>query len=161
MNFKRVILSVAVGLCLVSTTAFARESSNCRVGADSTEEIEKEVLRLEEAGRQKVLRGDNNWDDLIAEGAYMIAYDGSVIHYQKGKQLPSLPMKSFTMTEMIVRVYGDAAVVTGLAEVASETADADKKPFSFQMRFLNVWKKSGDSWKIVVSERTGVRPPAK
>jgi hypothetical protein len=159
MNFKRVILSLAVGLCLVSVTAFARESSNCRVGADSTEEIQKEVLRLEEAGRQKVLKGDNNWDDLIADGAYMIAYDGSVIHYQKGKQLPSLPMKSFTMTEMIVRVYGDAAVVTGLAEVASETAD--KKPFSFQMRFLNVWKKSGGSWKIVVSERTGVRPPAK
>jgi len=60
----------------------------------------------------------------------------------------------------LVRVYGgEAVVVTGLAEV--ETKTAEKKPFTFQMRFLNVWKKTGDSWKIVVSERTGVRPPAK
>jgi hypothetical protein len=121
--------------------------------------MEKEILWLEEVGRQKVLKGDNNWDDLIAEGAYMIAYDGSVMLYRKGQQLSSLPVKSFKMSEMIVRVYGEAAVVTGLAEVESETAE--KKPFSFQTRFLNVWKQSGDTWKIVVSERTGVRPPAK
>ena len=103
------------------------------------------------------MKGDNDWDDMIAEGAYMIAYDGSIINYQKGLRLPSLTMKSFNMSEMIARVYGDVAVVTGLAEVESETPE--KKPFSFKMRFLNVWKKSGDGWKIVVSERTGVRPP--
>jgi hypothetical protein len=120
--------------------------------------IEKEVLRLEEVGRQKVLNGDNNWDDLIAEGAYMIAYDGSIINYKKGQRLPSLPMKAFNMSEMIARVYDDVTIVTGLAHVESETPD--KKPFSFDMRFLNVWKKVDGSWKIVVSERTGVRSPA-
>ncbi len=161
MKFKAaVILSVMFGLCLATMTAFARGNSNGRAEADKTQAIEKEVLRLEEVGRQKVLKGDNNWDDLIAEGAYMIAYDGSVINYKKASQLPSLPVKSFKMSEMIARVYGgEAVVVTGLAEVESETAD--KKPFSFQKRFLNVWKKSGDSWKIVVSERTSVRPPLK
>ena len=156
MMIFKLILSVAIGLHL-TTTAFAHDYSNLQVNADNTQAMEKEVLRLEEVGRQKVLKGDNDWDDLIAEGAYMIAYDGSIINYQKGLRLPSLPMKSFKMSEMIARVYGDVAVVTGLAEVESETAE--KKPFSFQMRFLNVWKKSGDGWKIVVSERTGVRPP--
>ena len=156
MNFK-MILSMAIGLCLTTTIAFAHNNPNLRANDNSTETIEKEILRLEEVGRQKVLKGDNDWDDLIAEGAYMIAYDGSIINYQKGLRLPSLPMKSFNMSEMIARVYGDVAVVTGLAEVESETAE--KKPFSFKMRFLNVWKKSGDGWKIVVSERTGVRPP--
>lgn len=159
MNLK-VILSMTIGLCL--TTAFALNDSSLQVIPDDqvnadNPAIEKEILRLEEVGRQKVLKGDNDWDDLIAPGAYMIAYDGSIINYQKGQRLPSLPMKSFNMSELIARVYGDVAVVTGLAEVEGETAD--KKPFSFKMRFLNVWKKSGDSWKIVVSERTGVRPP--
>lgn len=152
MKLKFWILSLAFALYLTPVAAFAQSKSD--IGA-----TEKEILRLEELGRQKVLKGDNNWDDLIAEDAYMIAYDGSVIHYQKGKQLPSLPMKSFNLSEMIVRVFGDAAVVTGLAEVSSETAD--KKPFSFQMRFINVWKKTGDGWQIVVSERTGVKPPVK
>jgi hypothetical protein len=156
MNFK-VILSMAIGLCLTTTTAFAHDYSNRRANDNSTEAIEKKILRLEEVGRLKALKGDNEWDDLIADGAYMIAYDGSIINYQKGQRFPPLPMKSFNMSEMIARVYGDVAVVTGLAEVAGETAE--KKPFSFKMRFLNVWKKSGDGWKIVVSERTGVRPP--
>src|SRR5713101_7159275 len=135
MNFRAVIVSMVVALSLTPMNALARTNSNLRINADEREEIEKEILRLEEVGRQKVLKGDNNWDDLIAEGAYMIAYDGSVINYKKASQLPSLPVKSFKMSEMIARVYGgEAVVVTGLAEVESETAD--KKPFSFQMRFL-------------------------
>ena len=156
MNFK-VILNIAIGLCLATTTAFALNNLNLRGSDNSTEAIEKEILRLEEVGRLKALKGDNDWDDLIAEGAYMIAYDGSIINYAKGKRFPPFPMKSFNLSEMIARVYGDVVVVTGLAEVEAETAE--KKPYSFKMRFLNVWKKSGDGWKIVVSERTGVRPP--
>jgi len=93
-----------VGLSLTPMNALARTNSNPRVNADKREATEKEILRLEEVGRQKVLKGDSNWDDLIAEGAYMIAFDGSVILYQKGKQLPSLSVKSFKMSEMIGRV---------------------------------------------------------
>ena len=159
-NTNSWILSLLVCFCLGSLTAVAQNNLQGQANADKAEAIQKEILRLEEVGRQKVLKGDSNWDDLIAEGAYMIAYDGTVIVYQKGQTLLSLPVKSFEMSEMIVRVYGgEAAIVTGLAAVASETAE--KKPFSFQMRFLNVWKKSGDGWQIVVSERTGVRPPTK
>src|SRR5215213_6205829 len=160
MKMRSMISSLLVCLCLGSIPAFSLNNSDDRANVGKAEAIEKEILRLEELGRQKALKGESNWDDLIAEGAYMIAYDGTVIIYQKGQRLPSLPLKSFELSEMIVRVYGDeAAVVTGLAEITSETPE--KKPFSFQMRFLNVWKKSGDGWKIVVSERTGVRPPAK
>jgi len=143
----------------MTITAFARDNSGGRTVDDKAEAIEKEILRLEELGRQKALKGDSAWDELIADEAYLIAYDGSIIIYHKGQSLPSLPLKSFKMSELIVRVYGEAAVVTGLAEIESETAQ--HQPFSFKMRFLNVWKKSGDGWKIVVSERTGVKPPPK
>ena len=140
MRFRSLVLSLAVCSCLASTVSFARAKHDDLASAGKTEEIQKEILRLEEAGRLKSLKGEGNWDDLIAEGAYMIAYDGTIIVYQKGQTLPSLPLKSFKLSEMIVRVYGgEAAVVTGLAEIASETPD--KKPFSFQMRFLNVWKR--------------------
>ncbi|HEX8137173.1 MAG TPA: nuclear transport factor 2 family protein [Pyrinomonadaceae bacterium] len=159
MKARELIPRLLLCLCLAQIAAFARDSSKGRVAEDKTEAIEKEILRLEEVGRQKALKGDSEWDELIAEGAYMIAYDGSVILYHKGQSLPSLPLKSFKMSEMIVRVYGEAAVVTGLAEIESETAQ--HQPFSFKMRFLNVWRKSGDGWKIVVSERTGVKPPPK
>lgn len=159
VNFRSTISSLVVCLCLIPITTFAHNNSGGRADATDEEVIRKEVLRLEEAGRQKALKGEGNWDDLIAEGAYMIAFDGSIIIYRKGQSLPSLPLKSFNMSDMIARAYGDVVIVTGLAEIESETPQ--KQPFSFKMRFLNVWKHVDGGWKIVVSERTGVKPPAK
>jgi hypothetical protein len=159
MNLRN--LSVVICLCVVSIGTFAQNKSKNPAKTDKAEiTIQQDVLRLEELGRQKALKGESNWDDLIAEGAYMIAFDGTIILYTKGQNLPALPLKSFDLSEMIVRVYGSGtAVVTGLAEVTSETAD--KKPFAFKMRFLNVWKKSDDGWKIAVSQRTGVKQAGK
>jgi len=159
MKFRVILLSLITGLFLVQAMAYSIGRLPVVASPADEKAIEKEILRLEEVGRQRVLKGDNNWDDLIEDGAYMIAFDGSVIRYQKGVSLPSLPVKSFTLSEMIARVYSEVVIVTGLAEVASETPD--NKPYTFQMRFINVWKKSDGNWKIVVSERTGVRPPAK
>src|SRR5229473_5474349 len=141
MKFTGVILSVIVGLCL-APMAFARNNSNPQANADKKQAIEKEILRLEEVGRQKILKGDNNWDDLIANGAYMIGFDGSISVYKKGLQFPPMTIKSCEMSEMIARVYDDAVVVTGLAAVETVTLTAEKKPFFFKMRFLNVWKQS-------------------
>lgn len=158
MSSKITILSLL--FCLMASAGFAQKNPVSQAKKNKIQAVEEKILSLEEAGRQKALRGENNWDDLIAEGAYMIAVDGSVINYQKGQNLPSLPLKAFNMTEMIVRVYGEVAIVTGLAEIEGETPD--KKPVTFKMRFLNTWKKfAGDEWKIVVSERTAVRPPPK
>ena len=157
MKLRSMVLSLLVCVCLVTVTAFARNDSNGQ--ADKTAAIEKEILRLEELGRQKALKGDKEWDDLMADGAYLIVPDGTIQVYQKGQNLSSMSLTSFKLSELIVRVYGDAAVVTGLAEVGSETAE--KKPFSFKMRYLNVWKKSDDGWKIAVAERTMVRPIGK
>jgi ketosteroid isomerase-like protein len=159
MNIGSRIAGLLLCTYLTATPVFAQSPPNERASAGKAEVIEKEVLRLEEVGRQKVLRGDNNWDDLIAADAYMIAFDGSIIIYKRGQQLPSMPVKSFEMTEMIARVYGEVVVVTGLAEVASETPQ--KQPFSYKMRFLNVWERFDGGWKIVVSERTGVKQPPK
>jgi len=159
MKFRSTSLSMLVCLCLTPIIAWAQNNASVPAKTDRTEAIQTEILRLEEVGRQKALKGDTVWDDLLAEGSYLIAYDGTIIVYQKGQALPSLPLKSFKLSELIVRVYGEAAVVTGLAEIESETPQ--KQPFAFKMRYMNVWKKFGDGWKIVVAERTGVKPAPK
>lgn len=159
MTAKRFNLSVVFCLCLVPLVAFSQNNSDGRGNTKKTEAIRNEILHLEDVGRQKALRGDSVWDDLMAENAYMIAYNGTILVYKKSQSLPSLPLKSFVLSEMIVRVYGDEVVVTGLATVGAETPD--KKPYSFQMRFLNVWKKFPGGWKIIVSEKTGVKQSTK
>lgn len=117
--------------------------------------VEAEVLRLEELGRVKSLRGDTDWSGLIAEGAYMIGPDGNSAIFQKDKGFPSFPLSSFKLSELAARNYGGSVVVTGLAEIG--VTGPDKKEITFQMRYVNVWKRSRDGWKIVVSSRTGVK----
>ncbi len=46
-----------------------------------------------------------------------------------------------------------------LMEIEIETAE--KKQFSYNLRFMNVWKKFDDGWQIVAAERTPVRPTPK
>ena len=156
MKCKTVIFSVFIGLCLLPITTFSQTQSTTKARNNKTAAIEREILRLEEVGRVKALSGDSNWDDLMADGAYMIQGDGTTTIYQKGQNLSSLRPKSFILSDLIVRVYADTAIATGLADVSSETPD--KKPFSFKMRYLNVWRKVGAGWRIAVSERTMVRP---
>jgi ketosteroid isomerase-like protein len=158
MNLSRLLLALLAVLALTPVAAPQKKPDE-QGSMNRTATVEKEILRLEEEGRQKALRGEANWDDLIADGAFMIGFDGSANHYQKGQAFPSFPMKGFKLSELVVRVYGDAAVVTGLGEVEAETPQ--KQLFSFQQRYINVWQKFGDTWKIAVSERTPVRPPPK
>lgn len=157
MNYR--IMFWLCWLWLVPITAVAQHNPAGKAGEDKSQRIRQQILRLEELGRQRSLKGEKQWDDLMADGAYLIQGDGSIMLYRKGQNLSSMPLKSFEMSELIVRVYGDTAVVTGLSDIGAETAE--KKPFSFQMRFLNVWKKFSDGWKMVVTERTMVRPYTK
>jgi hypothetical protein len=141
--------------CLFLSAAFVFAQKNTK--PTQTNEIENEIRRLEELGRVKSLRGDADWDGLWAEGAYLIDALGGVIVYQKGQNLSagSPPPKVLKMSDVIVRVYGETAVVTALMEIEIETAE--KKTVAFSLRFMNVWKKFDDGWKIVAAERTPVR----
>lgn len=137
----------------MTTCVFAQKDAK----TNDTAKVENEIRRLEELGRVKAVRKDSDWDDLWADGAYMITAFGTVTVYKKGMNLSEggPAANSLKLSEMIVRVYGETAVVTALMEVESETAD--KKPFSFKLRFMNVWQKTDDGWKIVAAERTPVR----
>ncbi len=153
---KRLYFVFIFCLFMSPIVVLSQINSDGQANTKKTQAVKSEILRLEEMGRVKAVKGESNWDNLIAENAYMIAYDGTIIVYRRGQSLPAIPLKSFVLSEMIVRVYREEeAVVTGLATVEAETPD--KKPYTFQMRFLNVWQKFRDGWKIVVSERTGVK----
>lgn len=146
-------------LLLAVLTAFAQTDRPRDDRSRRADAARAEVLALEETGRIRSLNGGTNWDDIMADGAFMISPDGMTFAYKRGQVLPSFPLKKFTITELVARIYGDSVVVTGLAELEAE--GPEKKIVSFQMRYVNVWARSGGSWKIVVSSRTSVKGSAK
>ena len=53
---------------------------------------------------------------------------------------------SITPTDVDVRVYGNVAVITGLAGLQGAV---DDRTVSFTIRFLDVSRRVGDSWQLV------------
>ena len=65
---------------------------------------------------------------------------------------PYLEIKSLAVDDVDVRVYGDAAVVTGRAQAAGTFESAD---ISGAFRFMNVFVRRNGSWVAVASQATG------
>src|SRR4051812_36226492 len=105
------IIILAFCLFILLVTAFGQTNSGEKSKNGKVNKREQEILRLEEKGRQKALNGDSNWDDLTAEGAYLIQGDGSIMVYQKGQNLSSFPLKSFKLSELIARDLGETVIV--------------------------------------------------
>ena len=60
---------------------------------------------------------------------------------------------SYKYSDLKVRVYGDAAVVTGLQTFGMQMKGKDA---SGTFRFTDTWVKKGDSWQCVVEQASKV-----
>ena len=152
-------IDIGVFLLIVVITAFSQTGVTSGEITKKAETSRTEVLALEEAGRLRSLKGETSWDDIMADGAFMISSEGLTVTYRKGQTMPSFPLKRFDITELVARVYGDSVTVTGLAEI--EALGPEKKFVSFQVRYINVWARIEGAWKIVVSGRMNVKGSVK
>ena len=152
-------IDIGVFLLFVAITAFSQAGVITGELSKKAEALRAEVLALEETGRLRSLKGETNWDDMMADGAFMISPDGMTLTYRKGQTMPSFSLKRFDITELVARVYGDSVTVTGLAEI--EVFGPEKKLVSFQVRYINVWARIEGAWKIIVSGRMNVKGSVK
>lgn len=75
----------------------------------------------------------NGWSETKSE--FMSTVESGTINYM-----------SVTPRDVEVRIYGDVAVMTGLAEMQGALGD---RAVSFTIRFLDVSRRVGDSWQLV------------
>lgn len=68
----------------------------------------------------------------------------------------AVAITEMTPSEMNVRVYRDAAVMTGQSTIKARVNDQD---VSDQFRFTDVWIKFGEHWQAVASQVTRVENP--
>jgi ketosteroid isomerase-like protein len=61
---------------------------------------------------------------------------------------PSVHVEVAEMTDLKVRMHGNAAVVTGAYH---EKGDSDGKRYEYHDRFTDVWMKTGGTWQVIAS----------
>jgi ketosteroid isomerase-like protein len=127
-------------------------------GSNNTEQV---ILRLESEGREATLKNDIEANDrLLADNWVNINPDGSVTTKAKLMELlkdGSFKIMSIDNDEVMVRVFGDTAVVTGRS--TTKRAGQGSDVISRQVRFTRVYARTHGRWQVVSAHNTLIRQP--
>lgn len=118
---------------------------------------EQELIKLENAWGEAWIKSDAAFQDQITADDYTwISSWGKV--FTKADNLTLLKsgdgvIESWVLTEMKVRVYGDAAVITGLSTIKETFKGQD---MSGQERWTHTWVKRDRRWQCVAAQSSEV-----
>jgi ketosteroid isomerase-like protein len=145
-------LVCAVWLCVPAQTP-------TKTATDPTD-AEQMILRLEQEGREATLKNDVEANDrLLADNWININPDGSVTTKARLMELlKTSPFKimSIDTDEVMVRVYGDAAVVTGRS-TSKRAGQAAGEIVTRQVRFTRVYARRQGRWQVVSAHNTLIK----
>ena len=124
--------------------------------------VEQALMKMEHDSVAALLKKDvAGFGKYFGEDAVLTTPDGST---QTKAQLIAdvksgdLAIESSTLSEMKVRVYGDAAVVS---YVTTDKGKYKKQDISGRYRWTDVFVRRAGEWKIVSSHGTSIAPPPK
>ncbi len=118
---------------------------------DRTTTVEHEILALDDIWAEaRVRRNMEAYDRLTADTFLGVSANGGVV--TKGERLrefaeaSAVVFVSITSAERVVRVYGDAAVLTGRTTIAG---CRDDQPFDGTYRYTHVFARRDGRWQAV------------
>lgn len=143
---------------LLSVPVFAaqRVSARPRPAMDSGEqEAIREIIEMERQAKEASLRRDVDFSQrTLAEDYVAITPLGQITTKQdtvSARKSGQLKYDTINVTDMVVRVYGDTAVVTARAEVKGHQLGED---FSGPYRYTRVWVRRTGHWLAVSYQAT-------
>lgn len=121
---------------------------------DITEEA---VAALNRKWMYAYTKGDTDFLEKYMSEDYVGTFPDGTVHGKKGEieAVKSGAVKIVEMTpkEMIVRIYGKAAVITGRSHIEAVVAG---QAMSADFRFTDVWIAQKDAWRAVASQVTRI-----
>ncbi len=146
-------LILVIGLLTITATSIALgQVKNTK--AATNDEVELEIRQVEDKRREALLRSDTTALDQIFADDYIVTNQFGQV--QTKAQMMSalksgaLKFESVVEDEVSVRVYGDAALVTGRATSKHEGRDTT------QVRFTRVYVKRQGRWQAVAYQVTRI-----
>jgi ketosteroid isomerase-like protein len=143
---------------LLSLVLFAMPGAQKESAPSHSSQATHEILELEEETKQAALHRDVAFvEKRYADDYLAITPLGDVVNKADtiaARKSAQLHYDSISLSEMVVRVYGDTAVVTARADVKGTDLGSD---FSGPYRFTRVWVKRNGQWEVVSYEATVTR----
>ncbi len=146
-------LIVVIGLLTITATSIAvGQVKNTRTA--TSDKAEQEIRQVEDKRREALLRSDTAALDQILADEYFVRNQFGQIQTKaqviSALKSGELKFESIVEDDVSVRVYGDAAVVTGRATSKHEGRE------STQIRFTRVYVKQRVHWQAVTYQVTPI-----
>jgi hypothetical protein len=150
----RKLFLVALIVCL-SCSLWLSASERTQMKNPREEQMIREVLELERHAKEASIRNDTKFtEQALAENYIAIGPLGTVVTKSDMvdvRRRSKLHYEFIDVTEMVVRIYGETAVVTAKAEVKGSDFGED---FSGPYRYTRVWVKQNGTWRAVAYQAT-------
>ncbi len=145
-------------LCLLAALpAFSAQhvALHPRPTFDSEQETIRQIVDMERQAKEASLRRDADFSlRTLAEDYVAITPLGQVTTKQEtisARRSGQLRYESMDVSDMVVRLYGDTAVVTARADVKGHQLGED---FSGPYRYTRVWVRRNGRWQTVSYQAT-------
>ncbi len=140
----------------ISVLAAQRVSVRSKASLDSgDQETIREIIDMERQAKEASLRRDSDFSQrTLAEDYVAITPLGQVTTKQdtvSARRSGQLKYDTINVSDMVVRVYGDTAVVTARADVKGHQLGED---FSGPYRYTRVWVRRTGHWLAVSYQAT-------
>lgn len=116
-----------------------------------------EIKRLNQQWMQSYVKRDIAFLEQYLADDYMSTFPDGTILDKKGEieslKSGEIALAQMTASEMNVRRYGEAAVITGRSTIK---ANVKGKEISGEYRFTDIWIRRGDRWLAVGSQVTRI-----
>lgn len=146
-----------IGLALISLP-LVRAQTLQGTQASNSSNVEQVIRRLEDESRVATLKNDAAViDRLLADNWMNTNANGTVT--TKAQLMALLKSGTFKIMsiendDVLVRVYGDAAIVTGRS--TSRREGEEGTAVTRQVRFTRVWAKLAGRWQVVAAQTTPI-----
>ena len=118
---------------------------------------ERQILALEQAWVRALETEDQAaLNRIVAFDFTFIEPDGSLLTrdvYLKDRGNNPAEIHSFKLSEVVVRMVGDTALVTGLSTIDESLTG---KRYMYKLRWKEVWVRRGGSWQVLAGQATPV-----
>ena len=143
---------------VVTATSFAAQhvAVHPRASADAADQAAiREIVEMERQAKEASLRRDADFTQrTLADDYVAITPMGQVATKQDSlsvRKNGQLRYDTINITDMVIRVYGDTAVVTARADVKGHQLGED---FSGPYRYTRVWVRRAGHWQTVSYQAT-------
>ena len=144
---------------LAATPTFAAQHGGPRAKTVSIDAVEQETIReivdIERQAREATLRRDPEFPQrMLADDYVAISPLGQITTKKEAisaRRSGQLRYDNIDVNDMVVRLYGDTAIVTARADVKGHQLGED---FSGPYRYTRVWVRRSGRWQAVSYQAT-------